>query len=144
MSSCLFKTGILSVALTAAVCYGAPLRKWTNTEGRSFSGTIVDCDASTARWRFFDPAGYPDGANQHFYACVATYWLGMSGLWIVETTIIFSSTNTTHYHDGENIIDVYVNAQVRVNVTKKSTDGDAVITYDRIVQIGTGLTIQIV
>lgn len=68
----------------------------------------------------------------------------MSGLWIVETNIIFSSPNTTHYHDGENIIDVYVNAQVRVNVTKKSTDGDAVITYDRIVQIGTGLTIQIV
>ena len=106
MSSCLFKTGILSVALTAAVCYGAPLRKWTNTEGRSFSGAKVDCDASTARWRFADPAGYPDGANQHFYACVATYWLGMPRLWIVEMNIIFSSPNTTHYHDGENIIDV--------------------------------------
>ena len=37
-----------------------------------------------------------------------------------------------------------VNAQVRVNVTKESKDGDAVITYDRIVQIGAGLTIQIV
>ena len=68
----------------------------------------------------------------------------MPRLWIVEMNIIFSYPNTTHYHDGENIIDVYVNAQVRVNVTKKSTDGDAVITYDRIVQIGTGLTIQIV
>ena len=25
------------------------LRKWTNTEGRSFSGTIVDCDGETAK-----------------------------------------------------------------------------------------------
>ena len=40
MSSCLFKTGILSAALTGAVCCDAPLRKWTNTEGRSFSVRI--------------------------------------------------------------------------------------------------------
>ena len=53
MSPCLFKTGILSVVLTAAVCYGAPLRKWTNTEGKSFSGTIVDCDGETAKYKVF-------------------------------------------------------------------------------------------
>lgn len=53
MSSCLYKTGILSVVLTAAVCYGAPLRKWTNTEGKSFSGTIVDCDGETAKYKVF-------------------------------------------------------------------------------------------
>lgn len=53
MSSCLYKTGILLVVLTAAVCYGAPLRKWTNTEGRSFSGTIVDCDGETAKYKVF-------------------------------------------------------------------------------------------
>ena len=106
---------------------------------------IVDCDASTARWRFADPAGYPDGANQYFYACAPTYELDVSGLWIVETNIIFSSPNTTHYHDGEKILLIYnVNTQIRVNVMKESKDGDEVITYDSIVQIGAGLTIQIV
>ena len=29
-------------------------------------------DASTARWQSVDPAGYPDGANQHFYAAIPT------------------------------------------------------------------------
>ena len=53
MSSCLYKTGILLVVLTAAVCYVAPLRKWTNTEGKSFSGTIVDCDGETAKYKVF-------------------------------------------------------------------------------------------
>ena len=40
MSPCLSKTGVLSVVLTVAVCCDVPLRKWTNTEGRSFSGRI--------------------------------------------------------------------------------------------------------
>ncbi len=53
MSSCLFKTGILSVVLTVAVCCDEPLRKWTNTEGRSFSGRIVDCDGETAKYKVF-------------------------------------------------------------------------------------------
>ena len=37
-------------------------------------------DASTARWRTSDPAGYPDGINQHFYACVPTVLLDRLGL----------------------------------------------------------------
>ena len=37
-------------------------------------------DASTARWRSSDPAGYPDGINQHFYADVPTYALDLLGL----------------------------------------------------------------
>lgn len=53
MSPCLSKTGVLSVVLTAAVCCDAPLRKWTNTEGRSFSGRIVDCDGETAKYKVF-------------------------------------------------------------------------------------------
>lgn len=53
MSSCLSKTGTLSVVLTVAVCCDAPLRKWTNTEGRSFSGRIVDCDGETAKYKVF-------------------------------------------------------------------------------------------
>ena len=53
MSSCLSKTGALSVVLTVAVCCDAPLRKWSNTEGRSFSGRIVDCDGETAKYKVF-------------------------------------------------------------------------------------------
>lgn len=52
MSSCLFKTGILSAALTAAVCCDAPLRKWTNTEGRSFSGRISIATVKPQNTRF--------------------------------------------------------------------------------------------
>ena len=37
-------------------------------------------DASTARWRSSDPAGYPDGINQHFYAAVATTEIDFLGL----------------------------------------------------------------
>ncbi len=37
-------------------------------------------DAFTAHWRTADPAGYPDGVNQHFYACVPTYGLDIFGL----------------------------------------------------------------
>lgn len=37
-------------------------------------------DASTARWRSSDPAGYPDGINQHFYAAP------MLGIDILGTT----------------------------------------------------------
>ena len=29
-------------------------------------------DEKSARWRSADPAGYPDGLNQHFYAAVPT------------------------------------------------------------------------
>ena len=36
-------------------------------------------DASTARWRFSDPVGYPDGVNQHFYAGVSTLGLDILG-----------------------------------------------------------------
>ena len=36
-------------------------------------------DASTARWRSSDPAGYPDGVNQHFYAGAPTLGLDILG-----------------------------------------------------------------
>ena len=36
-------------------------------------------DASTARWRSSDPAGYPDGMNQYFYAGVPTLGLAILG-----------------------------------------------------------------
>ncbi len=40
-------------------------------------------DASTARWRSSDPAGYPDGLNQHFYAAVPTLEIDTMGLEII-------------------------------------------------------------
>ena len=40
-------------------------------------------DASTARWRSADPAGYPDGLNQHFYAAVPTLEIDTMGLEII-------------------------------------------------------------
>ena len=41
-------------------------------------------DASTARWRSSDPAGYPDGINNQFYAAVPTYGLDILGLEIIS------------------------------------------------------------
>lgn len=46
------KTGVLSVVLTVTVCCDAPLRKWTNTEGRSFSGRISITTAKPQNTRF--------------------------------------------------------------------------------------------
>lgn len=37
-------------------------------------------DASTARWRSSDPAGYPDGINNQFYAAIPTYVVDILGL----------------------------------------------------------------
>ena len=49
-------------------------------------------DASTARWRSSDPAGYPDGINQHFYAAVPTYALDPLGLrYVVDSTMSASN-----------------------------------------------------
>ncbi len=37
-------------------------------------------DEKSARWRSADPAGYPDGINQHFYAAIPTFGLDILGL----------------------------------------------------------------
>lgn len=37
-------------------------------------------DEKSARWRSADPAGYPDGLNQHFYAAIPTLGLDVLGL----------------------------------------------------------------
>ncbi len=41
-------------------------------------------DASTARWRSSDPAGYPDGVNNQFYAAVPTTEIDIWGNWVIE------------------------------------------------------------
>lgn len=46
----------ITIIFTFLVCgnlNAQQLRKWTNTEGRSFSGTIVDCDGETAKYKVF-------------------------------------------------------------------------------------------
>ena len=40
-------------------------------------------DEKSARWRSADPAGYPDGLNQHFYAAVPTLEIDTMGLEII-------------------------------------------------------------
>ena len=40
-------------------------------------------NASTARWQSADPAGYPDGANQHFYAAIPTLGIDPLGCWVL-------------------------------------------------------------
>ena len=46
----------ITIIFTFLVCgnlNAQQLRQWTNTEGRSFSGTIVDCDGETAKYKVF-------------------------------------------------------------------------------------------
>ena len=43
-------------------------------------------DASAARWMSADPSGYPDGINQHFYACMPTMAIDPFGLKFVYPT----------------------------------------------------------
>ncbi len=51
-------------------------------------------DASIARWRTSDPAGYPDGINQHFYAAIPTLGMDPLGLrYVVDTSM--SAANQT-------------------------------------------------
>ena len=64
-------------------------------------------DASTARWRSSDPAGYPDGINQHFYAAVPTFNIDLLGMYIVQivdsnnsNNIVTSSTSLVIGNNG--------------------------------------------
>ena len=38
-------------------------------------------DPEAARWLSADPSGFPDGPNQHYYACVPTMGVDPLGLW---------------------------------------------------------------
>ena len=61
-------------------------------------------DASTARWRSSDPAGYPDGINNQFYACVPTYDidpLGLASFTISFSNVIPSNGSTYIYEIGK-------------------------------------------
>lgn len=95
-------------------------------------------DASTARWRSSDPAGYPDGINNQFYAAVPTYTIDMLGTWIVNISITFSSPNTTYmYNIGDKQMYVPYIVNANVSITKEKTDKDNVLfMYENIGNIG--------
>ena len=57
-------------------------------------------DEKTARWRSSDPAGYPDGVNQHFYAAVPTFGLDPLGL----RYVIDSSMSASNQAVANNVI----------------------------------------
>ena len=55
-----------------------------------------------ARWTSSDPSGFPDGINNHFYACVPTMEIDPLGMWrIVTTNIGTSGPVGTVYYDGK-------------------------------------------
>ena len=95
-------------------------------------------DASTARWRSSDPAGYPDGINNQSYAAVPTYTIDMLGTWIVNISITFSSPNTTYtYSIGDKQMYVPYIVNANVSITKEKTDKDNVLfMYENIGNIG--------
>ena len=64
-------------------------------------------DASTARWRSSDPAGYPDGINNQFYAAVPTYVLdplGLASFTISFSNIIPENGSTYLYEIGNSLM----------------------------------------
>ena len=64
-------------------------------------------DASTARWRSADPAGYPDGINNQFYAAVPTYVLdplGLASFTISFSNIIPENGSTYLYEIGNSLM----------------------------------------
>ena len=81
-------------------------------------------DASTARWRSSDPAGYPDGINQHFYAAVPTYALDPLGCWKMTIIGVAYTPKTTQYiSSGETTVNVAVEVPL-VKFKIEREDGD--------------------
>ena len=64
-------------------------------------------DASTARWTSSDPAGYPDGINQHFYAGAPTL-----GLDILGTLYYYYYGGYYYYSD----VDYFANGEVKTEI----------------------------
>ena len=82
-------------------------------------------DASTARWRSSDPAGYPDGINQHFYAAVPTYALDPLGCWIVRiNSFNVGYPNGTEFKVTNETDKVNIALLGHANITLSREDGD--------------------
>ena len=82
-------------------------------------------DASTARWRSSDPAGYPDGINQHFYAAVPTYALDPLGCWIVRiNSFNVGYPNGTEFKVTNETDKVNIALLGHANITFSREEGD--------------------
>ena len=92
-------------------------------------------DASTARWRSSDPAGYPDGVNNQFYAAVPTLESDVSRLWIIaypditavgSGAIVLSDINST--------VSVELSGFVRVRIVRGEGDiGSRTFNFETLV-----------
>ena len=82
-------------------------------------------DASLARWRSSDPAGYPDGINQHFYAAVPTYELDLLGFWKLSVIVVaYSPASDQVIPDGQSTASVNVEVPlVRFLIQREKGDG---------------------
>ena len=82
-------------------------------------------DEKSARWRSSDPAGYPDGINNQFYACVPTYTLDILGLKVLSMNdTINNAINTirnSNYGKDTNSV-FYKMDNLSYNVEIKSGD----------------------
>jgi RHS repeat-associated protein len=65
--------------------------------------------SEAGRWASADPAGFPDGPNQHYYACVPTMSLDPLGLY--STSVSYSHTETLGLYSLE------VNFDLKFDVT---------------------------
>ena len=91
-------------------------------------------DEKSARWRSADPAGYPDGVNQHFYAAVPTYALDPLGLrYVVDPSmsasnialankVINNVMNSSYGRDSNSTVNKIYNDQNN-NVNVKIQEG---------------------
>ncbi len=81
-------------------------------------------DASTARWRSSDPAGYPDGINNQFYACVPTISIDPLGMEVIVSRTKYNVSSSVK--NGKNMVDISAVIQVRFTGTDKTkaSNGD--------------------
>ena len=81
-------------------------------------------DASTARWRTSDPAGYPDGVNQHFYAAVPTMELDSLGMWIITYTNItaIGPSSPVEVSSTDSKVNVFLSGSASVKITREASD----------------------
>ena len=92
-------------------------------------------DASTARWRSSDPAGYPDGVNQHFYVALPTVELDRSGLWIVRISNVNAiGPGNIEVPDSNSIVSVGLSGSARVEIIRENGDiGSKTFNFDTMV-----------
>lgn len=80
-------------------------------------------DASTARWRTADPAGYPDGINQHFYAAIPTVQLDVIGMWIITiTNVTATGPGNLEVPDASTKVNVGLSGTANVKIVRESGD----------------------